>query len=293
MEPTRVPGSKNPRQSPPDAGDVMALAYGDAMPFEQSLPASLSPSRLADFQSCPRKYQHASVERIPQPASYASAKGRFVHYIFEHLLALEPPLRSRDAARGFIRPGLDAVMTPEVREEIGLDEALEARLLAETEIIIERYFTMEDPRGVRTEGIEKRVAVTVGGTPLFGIIDRLDRDVDGSLVIVDYKTGALPNRNYDSQTFANAELYAVLCEEKFHERPSRIRLLYVSQGEVLDRPVNEVVVRARAKAASTAWAKINAYYEAGDFPPTPSKSACRFCSFRDLCLSRGVPVPPR
>ena len=51
------------------------------MSFDQPLPTSLSPSRLADFQACPRKYQHASVERIPQPASYASAKGRFVQKV--------------------------------------------------------------------------------------------------------------------------------------------------------------------------------------------------------------------
>ncbi len=263
------------------------------MAFDQPLPASLSPSRLADFQACPRRYQYASVERIPQPASYATAKGRFVHFIFEQLMSLEAPLRTLDAARSFVAPALEAILTPQVREEIAMDDALEARLLAETAVIIDRYFTMEDPRLVVTEGIEERVGVTIGDTPLIGIIDRLDRDEDGSLVIVDYKTGSLPNRNYDSQTFANAELYAVLCEEKLGERPSRIRLLYVSQGETLERPVNDVVVKARAAAAAAAWTRIRQYYDQGSFPETPSKNACRFCSFRDLCLARGVPVPPR
>jgi len=263
------------------------------MAFEQPLPKSLSPSRLADFQTCPRRYQHASVERIAQPASYATAKGRFVHYIFEQLLKLAGPERTIEAARGFIDAATENVLTPEVREEIGLDEATEARLLAETSVIIERYFTMEDPRAVTSEGVEMRLSVTVNETPLFGILDRLDRDEDGNLVIVDYKTGSLPNRNYDSQTFANAELYAVLCEEKLGERPTKIRLLYVSQGETIERPVSEVVIRARATAASTAWDKIQRYYADGDFPATPSKNACRFCSFTSLCRSQGVPVPPR
>ncbi|HEY5303575.1 MAG TPA: PD-(D/E)XK nuclease family protein [Acidimicrobiales bacterium] len=262
------------------------------MAFDQPLPKSLSPSRLTDFQSCPRRYQHASVERIPQPANYATAKGRFVHYIFEHLFSLDAPLRTRQAAQRFVEPAMESILTPEVRREIGLDEASEVRLLAETAVIIERYFTMEDPREVTAEGVELRVGVTVGDTPLFGILDRLDRDQDGELVIVDYKTGSMPNRNYDSQTFANAELYAVLCEEKLGERPTKIRLLYVSQGETIERPVSEVVIKARATAASAAWTKINRYYNDGDFPATPSKNACRFCSYRDLCRSRGVPVPP-
>lgn len=263
------------------------------MAFTQPLPSSLSPSRLADFQTCPRRYQHASIERIPQPASYATAKGRVVHYIFEQLLALEAPARTLAAARGVVAAATHHVLTPAVREEIGLDDATEARLLAEIEVIIERYFTMEDPRTVTSEGIEMRLAVNVDDTPLFGILDRLDRADDGTLVIVDYKTGALPRREYDSQTFANAELYAVLCEEKLGERPATIRLLYVSQGQTLERPVSEVVIRARRAAAVGAWAKITRYYADGDFPATPSKNACRFCSFHDLCRSQGVPVPPR
>ena len=45
------------------------------------------------------------------------------------------------------------------------------------------------------------------------------------------------------------------------------------------------------QAATSAWNKINRYYEDGDFPATPSRSACRFCAFKDLCRSKGVPVP--
>ena len=263
------------------------------MTFEQTLPKSLSPSRLADFQACPRRYQYASIERIPQPASYATAKGRFVHFVFERLFELEAAERTIDMARDFVAPAIDAILTEDVRSEISMDEALLARLLQETEQIIEKYFSMEDPRQVNHEGVELRLGVTVDGVPLFGILDRLDRDSDGNLVIVDYKTGALPNRNYDAQTFANAELYAVLCEEKLGERPTKIRLLYVSQGETIERPVSEVVIRARATAASAAWDKIQRYYADGDFPATPSKNACRFCSFTSLCRSQGVPVPPR
>ncbi|MGP8009729.1 MAG: RecB family exonuclease, partial [Acidimicrobiales bacterium] len=146
---------------------------------------------------------------------------------------------------------------------------------------------------VNHEGVELGVGVDVDGTPLLGILDRLDRASDGSLTIVDYKTGSLPNRNYDSQTFANTELYAALCEAKLGERPSTIRLMYVAHGQAIERPVSDVVVRARAKAAASAWTKINRYYQDWDFPATPSSHACRFCAFKDLCRSEGVPVPVR
>jgi putative RecB family exonuclease len=263
------------------------------MAFDQPLPQSLSPSRLSDFQTCPRRYQHASIERLPQPATYATAKGRFVHYVLEQLFGLEGTERTIERARQYVEPAIAAILTDEVRADIGLDEATLAKLLSETEAILARYFTMEDPTSVTSEGVELRLGVDVNDTPLFGILDRLDRAHDGSLTIVDYKTGALPNRNYDSHTFANAELYAALCEAKLGERPATIRLMYVAHGQSIERHVSEVVVKARANAATGAWTKIKRYYDDGDFPATPSVNACRFCSFKDLCRSQGVPVPGR
>jgi putative RecB family exonuclease len=263
------------------------------MSFSQALPASLSPSRLADFQACPRRYQYASIERIPQPASYATAKGRLVHFVFEQLYSNDPVDRTIERAREYVQPAVTEILTDGVRLDIAMDEAMLEKLLAETEAILIKYFEMEDPRQVSHEGVELRLGVTVDGTPLFGILDRLDRNPDGSLTIVDYKTGGLPNRKYDTQTFANAELYAALCGEKLGEQPSKIRLLYVSQGEAIERNVTDVVVKARAKSASTAWDRINRYYSDGEFPATPSVNTCRFCAYKTVCKSSGVPVPSR
>ncbi len=271
--------------------DVTALSYGGFMTFTQELPRSLSPSRLSDFQTCPRRYQYASIERIPQPASYATAKGRFAHFVFEQLFMLSPEARTIERAREFIPAAIETILTEDVRTDIALDDAMTQRLLRETEEIITTYFQMEDPTEVTSEGVELRLGGIVDGAPLFGILDRLDRDHDGSLTIVDYKTGGLPNRNYDSQTFANAELYAALCEAELGEKPAKIRLMYVARGESIERSVSDVVVKARSHSAANAWTKINRYYDDGDFPATPSVKACRFCSYKDLCRANGVAVP--
>lgn len=261
------------------------------MTFDQPLPKSLSPSRLADFQACPRRYQHASIDRIPQPATYATAKGRFVHFVFEQLFLLPPVERTIERARDFVAPAVDAVLSDDVRVDIALDEEMLARLLEETEAIIVNYFAMEDPRTVTSEGVELRIGVDVNGAPLYGILDRLDRAEDGSLTIVDYKTGKLPNRNYDSQTFANTELYAAPCEAHLGERPQRIRLMYVAHAHAIERSVSDLVTRARAESAAKAWQRITRYYDDGEFPATPSSNACRFCAFKDLCRANGVAVP--
>lgn len=260
------------------------------MAFAQPLPLALSPSRLNDFRACPRRYQHASVERLPQPATYASTKGRFVHFMLEQLFLLDPDERTLDAAKGFRDDAELAVLSDEVRADINLDNERLAQLRRESDEILATYFQMEDPRSIHTEGAELRLQVSVNDTPLLGILDRLDRADDGTLAIVDYKTGSVPNRRYDALTFANTELYAALCQAQLGERPDTIRLLYVAKGTVLERRVSEVVLQARLAAASEAWTRITRYYDDGDFPATPSAQSCRFCPFKERCRANGVPV---
>jgi putative RecB family exonuclease len=270
---------------------VTRVAYGEVVSFTNSLPAALSPSRLQDFQSCPRKFQHASIDRIPQPATYATAKGNLLHDIFEQLFLLDATDRTLDRARSFVAGAEERVLTDHVRRDVDLDDARLAVLRRETEEILQRYFTMEDPQHVATEGVELRITEEIDGTPILGILDRLDREADGSLAIIDYKTGRVPNRNFDAKTFANAELYAALCEAHLGERPRVIRLLYVAEGETIERTVTGPVLQARRDAASNAWQRITQFYADGEFPATPSKNSCRFCGFKDICRANGVPVP--
>ncbi len=263
------------------------------MSFDHPLPSALSPSRLQDFRACPRRFQYSAVERIPQPATYATTKGRVVHLILEQLYTLEPDARTDDAARSFVESAEAAIVTESVRDDLDADDALLARLRREVHDIIDVYFTMEQPHTVKHLGVELRVNVELDGVPMLGILDRLDRHDDGTLVIVDYKTGSLPNRNYDTQTFANAELYAALCEASMGELPRTIRLLYVAKGETIERHVTEVVVRARAQAAHDAWSRIERFHDAGAFPATPSANTCRFCAYTERCRASGVAVPVR
>lgn len=260
------------------------------MPIESPLPSALSPSRLNDFLSCPRKYYYGAVERLPRRYTYASVKGSYVHALLEQLHALVASERTRDRIEGFVEAAEAEVLTPEVREGLALDDALLDMLRTESLGIVDRYFAMEDPRAVIHEGVEIPIRVTIEDTPLYGILDRLDRAEDGTTVIVDYKTGSVPRPAYETQAFANTELYAALCEAQFGARPRAIRLLYVAHGQTLERPVTSVNVTARRNVAVRSWSQIQQFYDDGAFPAKPSKSACRFCDFQDACSASGVNV---
>ncbi len=274
------------------------------MPFDPDLhplPQALSPSRLNDFQSCPRKYQYSAVEKIKQPASYASTKGRFVHALLEFLLALPGPERTIDRALSsdFIAAATEAVLTPDVRLDLNYDDQLEAKLRRETAEILTTYFAMEDPTRITLAEVDEAPGIEIGireeieGAPLYGILDRLDRDDNGDLIIVDYKTGSLPrNETYLSSAFANSALYVELCKAKLRETPVKIRLMYVAAGRTVERSPKEIFPEARARAAAAAWGRITEAHAAGDFEATPSASACRFCpeDYKQRCRSEGINV---
>ncbi len=266
------------------------VAYGEAVALTDPLPRALSPSRLLDFQSCPRRYQYAAVERIPQPATYATTRGRVVHHVLEHLHQRPASERTSSLAQSLLPAALDAVVDDGVRADLANEVDLDRRLVADARQALENYRKIEDPARVVHEGTELRLEVTIESVPMLGILDRLDREPDGGLVIVDYKTGRAPSREYDSRTFANTELYAALYREARGETPHVIRLLYLGDARVLERSVSTVVVSARARAAAQAWNRITAYYEAGDFPARPSPRACRWCPFRERCAASGVAV---
>lgn len=261
------------------------------MTFERPLPNSLSPSRLQDFQACPRRFQHASIDRIPQPATRATAIGRFVHYILEQIFKLDANERVADKTQTFLDDAVNNILTEDVRRDIGLTEATHSSFVREGESIAKSYFDMEDATSRTVVGIEQRLNVEIDGVPLVGILDRLDREEDNSLTIVDYKTGRAPNPNYLSSVFANTELYAAMCAEALQETPERIRLFYVGANEIVERAVTPVVVQARRRAAATAWQSINQYYDNGLFPAKPSANTCRFCAYKTQCRENGVNVP--
>ena len=78
-------------------------------------------------------------------------------------------------------------------------------------------------------GIELGVETVVDGMRLRGIIDRLDVAADGSLIVVDYKTGRAPSERFERGSMGGVQTYALLCESLLGRAPAEVRLLYLRQ----------------------------------------------------------------
>src|SRR5258706_3616210 len=65
---------------------------------------SLSPSRAADFKTCPLLYRYRTIDRIPEPPTADQARGTLVHAVLEKLFDLPAAQRSQEQAASMVTP---------------------------------------------------------------------------------------------------------------------------------------------------------------------------------------------
>ena len=88
-------------------------------------------------------------------------------------------------------------------------------------VLVQKYFEIEDPTGVRDIGLELRLEAQVGSLALRGIIDRLELGPDGELIVTDYKTGRAPGLKYEQSKLGGVHFYSFLCQEVLGQRRGR------------------------------------------------------------------------
>src|ERR1700754_2680720 len=65
---------------------------------------SLSPSRAADFKTCPLLYRFRTIDRLPETPSPDQARGTLVHAVLERLFDLPAGERTASAAADLVEP---------------------------------------------------------------------------------------------------------------------------------------------------------------------------------------------
>lgn len=246
------------------------------------LPSSLSPSKVASFTSCGLAFKLSSIDGLAEPASPWTAKGTLVHLALERLHAdVAPAARTPAVAATLVRDAIDEVLgTPECAD-LEIDDL--AAFVADAEHLAGNVFLLEDPTAVQAVGLELKLeARTPDGLVLRGVIDRLDLRADGTLVVVDYKTGSAPPLRHERARLAGVHLYAYLVEQTFGVVPSRVELLHLREPMVISATPT---ARSRAglqRRTSAIWAAIEQACATDGFQPQPGP-LCTVCAFRDRC----------
>jgi putative RecB family exonuclease len=250
------------------------------------LPSSLSPSKVASFKDCALAFKFAAIDRLPEPPSPWSTKGTLVHRALELLFCEPPERRSLEVALTQLDRAQEELRHDPDFTGLVLDAEAESAFFAEADQLVRRYFELEDPTHVRPIGLELKLEARVGSLTLRGIIDRLELDDNGDLIVTDYKTGKVPGQTFEQTRLGGVHFYAFLCEQAFGARPARIQLLYLSEPVAIVAEPTEQSIRGLRQRTAAIWTAVERACERDDFRPRPSR-LCDWCAFRDYCPAWG------
>ena len=250
------------------------------------VPMSLSPSRVSSFTSCPMQFRFSSIEKLPEPPGVATTKGSIVHRALELLFVRRAAARTPEALAIDMATALEEYRTDPDYVGLRLDVDAATKFDRDCHALIDKYFAMEDPTTVREIGLELWMEAPVGHLTLRGIIDRLELDDDGELVVTDYKTGRAPSGNFEQKSLAGVHFYSFLCEALFGKRPAKIRLMYLASGETIETVPSAQSVKFITTRTTAVWSAVERACTTGDFRPRQSK-LCDWCSFKQWCPAFG------
>ncbi|MEU5670159.1 RecB family exonuclease [Micromonospora sp. NPDC005553] len=257
--------------------------------------ASLSPSRAADFKTCPLLYRFRSIDRLPERTTIEQARGTLVHAVLERLFDLPATGRTPEAAGDLVAPQWDRLVTeqPELAGIFdGAEPAGPVEFLRSAAGLLQGYFAVEDPTRLEPAERESLISAVVDEELLIrGYLDRLDVAPDGALRVVDYKTGGAPREAFEARALFQLKFYALVLWRTRGVVPRVLRLLYLRDAEVLDyTPDADELVRFERTVVAL-WRAIEQATARQDFRPRPSR-LCDWCSHQALCPSFGGTPPP-
>ncbi|HVQ93783.1 MAG TPA: PD-(D/E)XK nuclease family protein [Mycobacteriales bacterium] len=295
--------TSDPATGAPDGGPVNAPEGGPVGApdgGQVDLPApvlgSLSPSRAADFKTCPLLYRFRSIDRIPQLPTRDKVRGTVVHAVLDRLFDLPAPERTFPAAAGLVEPEWQRLAEAEpAAAELFADDPDGAALagwLESAREMVAGYFALEDPRRLEPAAREQLVQTLLdGGLLLRGYVDRLDVAPTGEVRVVDYKTGGIPREAFETHALFQLKFYALVLWRTRGEVPRQLRLMYLGDRDTLTYAPDAEELARFERTLLAIWRAIERARETGDFRASPSR-LCGWCDHKPLCPAHGGTPPP-
>ncbi|NYE03205.1 putative RecB family exonuclease [Kineosphaera limosa] len=255
--------------------------------------AALSPSRASDFMQCPLLYRFRVLDKLPESATPAMARGTLVHAVLERLFDLPARQRTREAAGGLLPGQWERMLTerPELAELVDDSDPVRLQVWYDEALrLIERWFTLEDPTRLEPAERELYVETEVDGLTLRGYVDRLDVAPDGRMRVVDYKTGRAPGESFEAKALFQMKFYALVLWRLHGRVPTRLQLVYLGNAEVVAYEPAEADLLAVERKLKALWLAIDRATTTGDFRPKPGR-LCNWCQHQTLCPAFGGTPP--
>ena len=252
--------------SPSNTAQWLSLAPG----FD--LNAKLSATAVEAYELCPLQFKLEREWRIPTEVPAAMQYGAAMHRV----------LRTYYDAQRFGRPIRDEDVIDLFRADLasaGLQDRYQFELYEKQGIEQLQDFMALARRRPQPEVLhtEQWFTIRIGAATVNGRIDRMDKEADGSVTIVDYKTGK-PRSQEDADESLQLSIYALAAQENWKLTAGCLIFYNLEDNSfVCSTRTERDLEEARTKVEDVA-AKI----AAGKFPAKPGFH-CAMCPYRNLC----------
>jgi len=251
-----------------------------ALPAVEGLDARLSATAVEIYETCPLQFKFEREWKLSRQLHAAVHYGAAVHRVLRTLYDSIRLNRRKtdDELLQLFRDDLDASgIQDEYQRALYLKQGTEQlkEFLAGTH-------SGPNPEVLHTE---EWFEVQVAGTKVAGRIDRIDRASDGSVAVVDYKTGKARSQE-DADDSLQLSIYAMAAHQKWGYHVSEL-VFHNLEGNVpvFSRRTDFQLEQARERVLAAARGIAQ-----GNFEAKPDYH-CNFCAFRGLCPEKEKRLP--
>tara|TARA_B100000925_G_scaffold99934_1_gene73158 strand:- start:971 stop:1942 length:972 start_codon:yes stop_codon:yes gene_type:complete len=243
---------------------------------------NLSPSRASQFKTCPQQFKYANVDKLKEPTNEVQAKGTTVHQALEDLFDLPQDERSIEKLHNLFRDAWTKVRGTDEHHNLFSSVEEERDWGIDGLKLLNNYMTIEDPTTFNPLERERWVRGSIEDLNLRGILDRMDRNRNGELIIVDYKSGKAPMAKYKEPRFFALKLYALLIKEELGEMPAELKLIYLKNSTIHTLKINEEDLNTARREILEIWTNIKKAYKENKFPAVKN-NLCDWCYYKPIC----------
>ena len=244
---------------------------------------NLSPSRASQFKTCPQQFKFANVDKLKEPTNEVQAKGTAVHQALEDLFELPKEDRDTEKLHNLFRAAWTKVRRTDEHHNLFSSVDEEREWGVDGLKLLNNYMSMEDPKSFDPLERERWVRGTIEDLNLRGILDRMDRNENGELIIVDYKSGKAPTEKYKEPRFFALKLYALLIRDELGITPTELKLIYLKNSTIHTLKVDNKMLDEVKIEILDIWSDIKLAFEENNFPATKNALCKNWCYYKPIC----------
>ena len=266
-----------------------------------TLPKTFSFSQIQSYENCPYQYKLANIIKLPAKNSPYFTFGNTIHNTLQEFYkriqtlnnATQESLFSVSTTKDKSPKG---TKVPSVKELIEIydskwsddwyiNKKQREDYYQEGIKLLNKFYKDNDEKWTIPIFLECGFKLKIGDYLLSGRIDRIDKLDDGTLEIIDYKTGASKEKiigDDKNQLLIYQIVAETVPEYRNIGKTSKLTYYYVKDGiktDFIGKPTE--IEKLREKIEDT----IDNIHQR-NFEATPSKHVCGNCSFKDICEFR-------